>query len=117
MMKKFVQTIFITTCLGFAATSVMAASEAMSDAKIKELAASVKVGEVTVYSFNGCSNCAQTKAWLHENGFKYTECNVTQDANCARVFREDKALGAPYVVVRGHQMKQGFNKEEFLSAL
>lgn len=115
-MKQLIAITFILASTYLVATTALAAN-VVGNEQIKALAENVKPGEVVVYSFNGCSNCAQTKVWLHENGFKYTECNVTENESCAKVFRDDHALGAPYVVVRGHQMKHGFNQEEFIAAL
>lgn len=73
--------------------------------------------DVLIYSTSECQYCAQAKSWLNQNGYAFTECNMSIDSHCEREFRSFGATGTPYLIVRGHHMKDGFDSDEFLAAL
>lgn len=84
---------------------------------LQKLAASVKPGDVVIYTTTSCPYCAQAKGWLNQNGFAYTECDTEADAACASAFRSLGGVGVPHLVVRGAQMKDGFDSDQFVSLL
>jgi glutaredoxin len=85
--------------------------------QIRALAAAVSPGDVVMYSTTECVYCAQAKSWLQQYGFVYTECNMSVDQNCITEFNRYGANGTPFLVVRGHQMHNGFGTDEFISIL
>ena len=89
----------------------------VSAAELSALAATVTAGEVTMYSTTECGYCTQAKNWLDENGFAFKECNMSVDRSCEREFMSYHANGTPFLIVRGHQMHDGFNSNEFISLL
>lgn len=82
-----------------------------------ELASAVRDGDVVIYSAAWCGTCTQAKQWMRSNGFKYDECDVEKQASCAEQFRDLGGRAIPIVVVRGHRMREGFNSDEFISAV
>lgn len=88
-----------------------------ADLNASELAASVKPSDVIIYTTPSCSYCAEAKAWLKVYGFAYTECDMSSSAKCESEFKRYGADGTPYLIVRGHHMKNGFDSDEFLAAL
>ncbi|MFC7419703.1 glutaredoxin family protein [Iodobacter arcticus] len=88
-----------------------------SSTKMSQLASAVNPGEVIMYSTTECFYCVEAKSWLNQNGFAFTECNMTIDPRCQQEFNAYGAIGTPFLIVRGHQMKEGFNADEFLQAL
>lgn len=88
-----------------------------ASADIATLAAGVKAGEVVMYTTSTCTYCAQAKHWLDQQGFAYTECNMSTTPRCEQEFLGFGGNGTPYLVVRGHHMKDGFDSDEFLAAL
>lgn len=88
-----------------------------SAAAISDLASTVKASDVVMYSTNECAYCAQAKSWLQQNGFAFTECNMSVSIQCEHEFKRYGATGTPYLLVKGHQMKNGFDSDEFLTAL
>lgn len=89
----------------------------LSAAELSALAATVKPGEVVMYSTTECTYCAQAKGWLNQNGFAFTECNMSVNPQCEREFLSYGGNGTPYLVVRGQHMKDGFDSDEFLASL
>jgi glutaredoxin len=89
----------------------------LSPAALTALAATVKPDEVVMYSTTECVYCAQAKGWLSQNGFAFTECNMSVSRDCERQFMSYGATGTPFLLVRGHQMKDGFDSDEFLAVL
>jgi glutaredoxin len=81
------------------------------------LAATVQASEVVMYSTSECPYCVQAKSWLNQYGFALTECNMSVDKQCVREFNSYGADGTPFLIVRGHQMKDGFDSDEFIAAL
>jgi glutaredoxin len=84
---------------------------------ISSLAAEVQTGDIVMYSTTSCPYCREAGAWMRRNGFAFTECNMTTDLRCESEFLSYGGTGTPYLVVRGHHMKDGFNSDEFLAAL
>ena len=101
------------------AVSKRSAGAAISYAAIdlQALAATAKPGDVVMYSTTECGYCAQARSWLNQNGFAFTECDMRVSSQCEREFLSYGGTGTPYLVVRGHHMKDGFNTDEFLAAL
>jgi len=93
------------------------ASADLTNAQIRTLAGSVKADEVVMYSTTDCTYCAQAKSWLSQYGFPLSECNMTTTPHCEQEFKALGADGTPYLIVRGHHMKNGFDSDEFLAAL
>lgn len=89
----------------------------MSSEQIGALAATVKSGDVVMYSTTECGYCTQARGWLNQNGFAFTECNMSVDERCVQKFRSYGADGTPFLLVRGYQMKNGFDSDEFLATL
>lgn len=103
--------------IGASAGSVVPHAGDLSIEQIHALATTVRAEEVVMYSTSECPYCAQAKAWLNRYGFAFTECNMSLEPRCEQEFRAYGADGTPYLVVRGHHMKDGFDSDEFLAAL
>lgn len=93
----------------------------VSAAEIAALAATVQPADVVMYSTTKCPHCAQAKGWLSQNGFAFTECNMSIERRCESEFKSHGAVGTPYLLVqrhgKTHHMKDGFDSDEFLAAL
>lgn len=85
--------------------------------ELAALAARVRPAEVVIYTTSECPYAAQAKGWLQQYGFPFTECNMSVDRHCESEFRSHGADGTPYLIVRGHHMKDGFDSDEFIAAL
>ncbi|MCH8179493.1 MAG: hypothetical protein IIA02_06895 [Proteobacteria bacterium] len=94
-----------------------APSRPSAPADIAALAATVGAEEVLMYTTTTCTYCAQARHWLDQQGFAYTECNMSTTPRCEQEFLRHGGTGTPYLVVRGHHMKDGFDSDEFLDAL
>jgi glutaredoxin len=88
-----------------------------STIQISQLAATVKAGDIIMYSTTECVYCGEAKSWLNQNGFAFTECNMSIDQRCQQEFNAYGAVGTPFLIVRGQQMKDGFDSDEFLQKL
>lgn len=84
---------------------------------VRSLAESVRADEIVMYSTTECPYCAQTRAWLRGHGFRFTECNMSLSQACEREYLSYGGNGTPYLIVRGHHMKSGFDSDEFLADL
>ncbi|AZN37973.1 glutaredoxin family protein [Iodobacter ciconiae] len=84
---------------------------------INQLASLVRPGEITMYSTTECIYCTKAKYWLNKNNFIFTECNMSIEQRCQQEFSAYGAMGTPFLIVRGYQMKNGFDPDEFLRAL
>jgi glutaredoxin len=101
-----------------AASSMQARSGSkVSEEEVRRLASAVKPGDVVIYTTAECPYCIQAKSWLTAYGFPYHECNVETTLSCAQALQSLGGFSVPYVVVRGHVLKAGFDKDEFLSVL
>ncbi len=86
--------------------------------QLAQLAASTQSGDVLMYSAVWCPNCTQAKGWMDQYGFKYQVCDIDTGAGCkAQLQSLDPQGGVPYLVVKGHHMKDGFDSDEFVAAL
>ncbi len=108
--------------LGEGAEVDAAPAASLDAAGIRALASSVKATQVVMYSTTECTYCAQAKGWLAQNGFAFTECNMSVERRCEDEFRSYGASGTPFLVLtngagRTHHMKNGFDSDEFLAAL
>jgi len=96
-------------------------ADAMDEAAVRQLAGRVHAEQIVMYSTTECGYCTQTRAWLTDHGFAFTECNMSRDARCEDEFRALRGTGTPYLIVRGprgeQHMKDGFDSDEFLKAL
>ncbi|MEN9658620.1 MAG: hypothetical protein RL571_2085 [Pseudomonadota bacterium] len=92
-------------------------SDSYSSQQINQLASTVKPNEVVMYSSTECVYCVEAKYWLKQNNFAFTECNMGIEEHCQQEFNSYGAIGTPFLMVRGHQMKDGFDSDEFLQAL
>jgi glutaredoxin len=68
-------------------------------------------------SSDSCPYSREAKAWLRANGFPFTDCNLSTDPHCEAEFLSHGATGTPYLIVRGHHLKDGFDSDEFIAAL
>jgi glutaredoxin len=89
----------------------------MNAEQIAALAASSKAEDVLFYTAPWCPYCAQAKTWLAQSGFKYEECDIEARSECASQLRALGSDGVPYLIVKGHHMKDGFDSDEFVAAL
>ena len=89
----------------------------MSESDLRVLAATVKPGDVTLYTTTDCPYCAQAKGWLNQYRFAYTECNAETRSDCAADLRSHGAMGVPFLLVRGRPMHNGFDSDEFVALL
>jgi|GEM_PF-1817315 len=98
-----------------------AASTDWTREQVQALAASVKADEVEMYTTSECPYCAEAKTWLKQNGFAFTECNMSITPRCIDEFKDYGANGTPFLIIRRngktHEMKDGFDSQEFLTAL
>ncbi len=89
--------------------------------QVQALAATVKADEVEMYTTTECPYCGQAKSWLQQNGFAFTECNMSITPRCIDEFKSYGANGTPFLIIRrngkSHEMKDGFDTQEFLTAL
>ena len=84
---------------------------------LPKLAAATGPGDVVMFTTSTCPYCKQAASWMNQHGFAFTECNTETHAACERQFRSYGGNGVPYLVVKGHHMKNGFDSDEFLHAL
>jgi glutaredoxin len=89
----------------------------VSEEELRRLASKVGEGDVVIYTTTECPYCAQAKAWMTQYGFTYTECDTEASRSCAAEFERLGGNGVPYLIVRGHHMKDGFDSDEFVSIL
>jgi glutaredoxin len=97
------------------------ASSDLTTPQIQTLAASVKVEEVVMVSTTECPHCHAAKGWLAQNGFAFTEGNMSVERRCEAEFKAYGGNGTPFLVIRHggkeHPMKDGFDSDDFLAAL
>lgn len=86
--------------------------------QLAQLAASSQASDVLMYSATWCPNCTAAKGWMGQYGFKAQVCEIDKDSSCLSQLKVlDPQGGVPYVIVKGHHMKDGFNSDEFVAAL
>jgi glutaredoxin len=121
-MPRFLTIILIAVCVfagwkHFGSTATRSARGNLSISELSALAATIKSSDVVMYSTTECIYCAQAKSWLKQYGFAFTECNMSVDAECERQFKNYGADGTPFLMVRGHPMREGFNTDQFIALL
>jgi glutaredoxin len=89
----------------------------VTEERIKVLASETRAGDIVLYSSDSCPYSREAKAWLQTNGFPFRDCNLGADRHCETEFLSYGATGTPYLIVRGHHMKDGFDSDEFIEAL
>lgn len=86
----------------------------LTDTQLRTLAATVKPGQVLMYTTSECSYCQQAKTWLQRYGFAWTECNMSEEPRCEREFHAWGARGTPFFVItrdgRRQPMHGGLDK-------
>lgn len=76
-----------------------------------------KEHSITIYSTATCPYCVQLKNYLKEQGFKYTDIDVSKDQKKAEEMIEKSGqMGVPVADIDG-QIIIGFNKEKVKKAL
>lgn len=85
--------------------------------QLASLAARTQPGDVLMYSADWCPNCREAKGWMDQYGFKYEICDIEKGAGCLQQIKSLGGDGVPYLIVKGHHMKDGFDSEEFVAAL
>jgi len=76
-----------------------------------------KEHSITVYSTQTCPYCVMLKNYLKDNGFKYTEIDVSKDYKKAEEMIEKSGqMGVPVADIDG-QIIIGFNKEKIKKIL
>jgi glutaredoxin len=86
--------------------------------QLAQLAASSQPSDVLMYSATWCPSCSAAKSWMGQYGFKAQVCEIDKDSDCLSQLKAlDPQGGVPYVIVKGHHMKDGFNSDEFVAAL
>lgn len=86
-------------------------------AQIEEIAQNVGPSDIVIYTTTGCPHSASAKDWMDSHDITYKDCNLTTDQSCVNEFKDFGGDGVPWLVVKGHHMKDGFDKNELLSAL
>lgn len=92
-------------------------SDSVTEGEIATLASTVRSGDVLMYTTTQCPYCAQARSWLNQYGFTFSECDTEVREDCAREYQALGATGVPYLIVKGHHMKDGFDSDEFIAAL
>ncbi|BEP33259.1 hypothetical protein GmRootV59_02330 [Variovorax sp. V59] len=88
-----------------------------SPAQVRELADSAQASDVFIYTADWCPNCREAKSWLAQHGFKYEQCDIDHGPGCKAQLANLGGDGIPYLIVKGHHMKDGFDSEEFVAAM
>ncbi len=88
-----------------------------SPEQLAALAADMQASDVFVFSADWCPNCRQAKGWMEQHGFKYEQCDIDRDHGCQPRLASLGGDGIPYLIVKGHHMRDGFDSEEFVAAL
>lgn len=89
----------------------------LSGEQLTALAASNQASDVVFFTAPWCPYCTQAKSWMAQYGFKYEECDIQVRSECASQLRGVGGDGVPYLVVKGHHMKDGFDSDEFVASL
>lgn len=97
-------------------SSARLGSTSIGDEELRTLAASVKDGDVQMYTTTDCPYCGEARAWLREYGFTFTECDAQVHERCATELAERGIDGVPYLIVRGQPLSVGFDSDEFIAA-
>lgn len=85
--------------------------------QLSALAAGTQDGDIFVFSADWCPNCREAKNWMDRYGFKYEQCDIDRDHGCRARLASLGGDGIPYLIVRGHHMRDGFDPREFVAAM
>ncbi|WP_432728899.1 glutaredoxin domain-containing protein [Variovorax sp. W6] len=88
-----------------------------SSEQLAELAAGTQAGDVFVFSADWCPNCREAKGWMEQHSFKYEQCDIDRDHGCKARLASLGGDGIPYLIVKGHHMRDGFDSQEFVAAM
>ena len=102
---------------GAVSSLVSTFSAAPNVEQLATLGASAQAGDVLLYSAPWCPYCTSAKGWMGQYGFKYEECDIQARTDCADQLKALGSDGVPYLIVKGHHMKRGFDSSEFIAAL
>lgn len=97
--------------------AVIENASALTPDQMALVARTVQPGDVVMYTTSECVYCAQAKGWLRQNKFEFKECNMSVNDDCIREYKNYGADGTPFLIVRGYQMKNGFDSDEFITVL
>lgn len=100
-----------------AAAAQYAGGDSIGSDELQALAATVRPGDIVIYTTTTCPYCAQAKSWMQQQGFAFTECNTSESSSCEREFGNLAGRGVPLMVVRGKRLEEGFDGRAFLAAL
>lgn len=89
----------------------------LSEQQVMDLAAASRPQDVLFYTADWCPYCRAAKGWMQQYGFKYQECDIDKQAGCAQQLKSLGSTGVPYLIVKGHHLKGGFDSDEFLVAM
>ena len=89
----------------------------LSAQQVADLAAASQPQDVLFYTADWCPYCRAAKGWMQQYGFKYQECDIDKQAGCAQQLKSLGSTGVPYLIVKGHHLKGGFDSDEFLVAM
>ncbi len=104
--------------LGYNRTGTVSSTPPPTSMSAEKLAANTGPGDVVMYSATWCPYCSQAKSWMGQYGFKPKVCEIDQDSDClARLKTLDPKGAVPYLIVKGHHMKNGFDTDEFKAAV
>ena len=104
--------------LGYNRTGAITGAPPPTSMSAEQLAANTQPGDVVMYSATWCPYCSQAKSWMAQFGFKPQVCEIDQDSDClARLKALDPKGAVPYLIVKGHHMKNGFDSDEFKAAV
>lgn len=85
--------------------------------QLAALAANSKPGDVFMYTADWCPNCRAAKGWMAQYNFQYEQCDIDKDHGCKAKLDSLGGDGIPYLIVKGHHMREGFDSQEFVAAL
>lgn len=88
-----------------------------SEQQIQTLASASKTQDVLFYTADWCPYCRAAKGWLEQYGFKYQECDIDKQPECAQQLKDLGSSGVPYFIVKGKHLKNGFDSDAFLTAM
>lgn len=96
-------------------------SSRISEAELRVLAATIKPGEIVLYSTADCVGCKDARSWLQQHGIAFTDCNRSLSKRCETEFRRQGGNGAPPLVVRHgarlHYLTDSFDGQRFAALL
>lgn len=86
-------------------------------ARWKDVARSVKQGDIVMYSSDGCEPANRAREHFRKYKIEFTECDIKNDEQCYRRFELLKTDRVPTFVVYGKRVIKGFGASELYEAL